>query len=189
MRWQVAKLPSLRVWTLRTNSHDLSNHFCGNVILTKSQRLVFFGDHLPQVVIAYSRSWNVGYNQFSLVLCWSPWRQCMAGAVGWWRKDSATNDGNCERSVLEPEVWHHFASKCGYEVTDGVSKVRMHYFCHTDWCIYNIYVRSLAAWKGTLQKMMVFPLMGFWAMLCMSLRYPDGSLCSWLFEHSWPPDI
>ena len=38
----------------------------------------------------------------------------MAGAVGWWIKNSATNDGNCERS----EVCHHFASKCGYEVTD-----------------------------------------------------------------------
>ena len=87
-------------------------------MLTEFQWLGFFLDHLRQVVIAYSRSWNLGYNQLSLVLCWSPWRQCMAGAVGWWRKGSATNDGNCERSVLEPEVSHLFASKRDYEVTD-----------------------------------------------------------------------
>lgn len=57
----------------------------------------------------------------------------MAGAVGWWIKGSATNDGSCERSVLEPEACHLFASKCDYEVTDGVYKVRMYDSCHTDW--------------------------------------------------------
>ena len=33
-------------------------------------------------------------------------------------KGLSKNDGNCEGSVLEPEVSHLFASKCGYEVTD-----------------------------------------------------------------------